>query len=187
MLAGQRRMGADRQDAARTGSHGEGTKRHAQRGDHRFSNRQDGPKRGRRGYDAGKKIKGRKRHIAVDTQGNLLAVVVHSAGIQDRVGARAVLIRLFCRFQGITKIFADGGYTGTLIDWAEKMFGYTVEIVKRSDRKGFHVLPKRWIVERTIGWLNWSRRLSKDYELCHRSAETMIHIAFVHQLLRRSP
>ena len=112
-------------------------------------------------------------------------MVVHSAGIQDRVAARAVLIRLFCRFQGIVKIFADGGYTGTLIDWAEEMFGYTVEIVKRSDQKEFKVLPKRWIVERTFAWLNWSRRLSKDYELSHSSAETMIHVAFAHQLLRR--
>jgi len=97
-----------------------------------------------------------------------------------------VLIRLFCRIKGIVKIFADGGYTGTLIDWAEKMFGYTVEIVKRSDQKEFKVLPKRWIVERTFAWLNWSRRLSKDYELSHSSAETMIHVAFAHQLLRRS-
>lgn len=167
----RRRMGADRQDAARAGAQSKGTKPHAQRGDNRFSNRQDGPKRGQRGYDAGKKIKAAKRHIAVDTQGNLLAVVVHSAGIQDRVEARAVLIRLFGRFQGITRIFADGGYTGTLIDWAEKMFDFTVEIVKRSDQKGFHVLHKRWIVERSFAWLNWSRRLSKDYELCHRSAK----------------
>lgn len=180
-------MGAGRQDAARAGPHGKGTKRNAQRGDHRFSNRQDGPKRGQRGYDAGKKIKGRKRHIAVDTQGNLLAVVVHSAGIQDRAGARAVLMRLFRRFDSITKIFADGGYTGTLIDWAKEMFGYAVEIVKRSDQKGFQVLPKRWIVERSIAWLSWSRRLSKDYELRQQSAETMIHIAFVHQLLKRNP
>jgi transposase len=178
-------MGAYGQDAARRGTQGQGPKRHAYRSDHRFAVCQDGAKRGRRGYDAGKKIKGRKRHIAVDTQGNLLAVVVHSAGIQDRIAARAVLIRLFCRFQGITKIFADGGYAGTLIDWAEKMFGYTVEIVKRSDVKGFQVLPKRWIVERTFAWLNWSRRLSKDYELRYTSAETMIHIAFAHQLLRR--
>ncbi len=65
------------------------------------------------------------------------------------------------------------------------MFGYAVNIVKRSDQKGFQVLPKRWIVERTFAWLNWSRRLSKDYELRHTSAETMIHIAFAHQLLRR--
>src|ERR1035441_2437314 len=160
---------------------------HAKRGDYRFSVRQNGAKRGQRGYDAGKKIKGRKRHIAVDTQGNLLAAIVHSAGIQDRVAARAVLMRLFCRFDTITTVFADGGYTGTLIEWAKEMFGYTLKIVKRSDQKSFQVLPKRWIVERTFAWLNCSRRLSKDYELRHNSAETMIHIAFAHQLLRRYP
>ena len=110
---------------------------------------------------------------------------MHSAGIQDRTAARAVLMRLFCRFDTITTVFADGGYTGALIGWAKEMFGYTVEIVKRSDQKSFQVLPKRWIVERTFAWLNWSRRLSKDYELRHTSAETMIHIAFAHQLLRR--
>jgi transposase len=115
-----------------------------------------------------------------------LAAIVHSAGIQDRVAARAVLMRLFCRFDTITTVFADGGYTGTLIDWAKEMFGYTVKIVKRNDQKGFQVLPKRWIVERTFAWLNWSRRLSKDYELRHQSAEAMIHIAAAHQLLRRS-
>src|ERR1039458_214977 len=141
-------------------------------------------RKAQRGYDAGKKIKGRKRHIAVDTQGNLLAAIVHSAGIQDRVAARAVLMRLF---DTITTVFADGGYTGTLIEWAKEMFGYTVKIVKRSDQKSFQVLPKRWIVERTFAWLNCSRRLSKDYELRHTSAETMIHIAFAHQLLRRYP
>jgi transposase len=112
---------------------------------------------------------------------------VHSAGIQDRVAARAVLMRLFRRFDTITTIFADGGYTGELIGWAKKMFGYTLQIVKRSDQKGFQVLPKRWIVERTFAWLNWSRRLSKDYEVRHTSAETMIHVAFAHQLLRRIP
>ena len=76
-----------------------------------------------RGYDAGKKIKGRKRHIAVDTQGNLLTAIIHSAGIQDRVGARAVLMRLFRHFDTNAKVFADGGYTGKLIDWAKEMFG----------------------------------------------------------------
>jgi hypothetical protein len=76
----------------------------------------------------GKKIKGRKRHIAVDTQGNLLAAIVHSAGIQDRVAARAVLMRLFCRFDTITTVFVDGGYTGTLIGWAKDMFGFTVKV-----------------------------------------------------------
>jgi len=113
-------------------------------------------------------------------------VVVHSAGIQDRVAARAVLMRLFCRFDTITTVFADGGYTGKLIDWAKEMFGYKVKVVKRKEQHLFQVLPKRWIVERTFAWLNGSRRLSKDYELRHTSAETMIHIAFAHLLLRRS-
>ena len=185
-MARQWRVGADRQDAARAGALGEGTKRRTQRGHYRFAERQDGAKRGRRGYDAGKKIKGRKRHIAVDTEGNLLAAIVHSAGIQDRVAARAVLMRLFCTFDTITKVFVDGGYTGKLIGWAKDMFGYELEVVKRNELHAFKVLPKRWIVERTFAWLNWSRRLSKDYELRHTSAETMIHIAFVHLLLRRS-
>jgi transposase len=134
----------------------------------------------------GKKIKGRKRHIAVDTQGNLLIAIVHSAGIQDRVAARAVLMRLFCRFDTLTTVFVDGGYTGTLIEWAKEMFGYTIKVVKRNEQKAFQVLPKRWLVERTFAWLNWSRRLSKDYELRHTSAETITHIAFAHQLLKRS-
>jgi putative transposase len=112
-------------------------------------------------------------------------VVVHSAGIQDRVGARAVLMRLFRHFDMITKVFVDGGYTGKLIDWAKDMFDYDVEVVKRSEQHKFVVLPKRWIVERTFGWLNWSRRLSKDYEVRHTSAEALIYIAFAHQLLRR--
>ena len=112
-------------------------------------------------------------------------MIVHSAGIQDRVGARAVLTRLFRRFDTIAKVFVDGGYTGTLIEWAKQMFGYQVEVVKRSELHQFKILPKRWIVERTLAWLNWSRRLSKDYELRHDSAETMIYVAFAHQLLRR--
>jgi transposase len=94
-----------------------------------------------------------------------LTAIVHSAGIQDRVAARAVAMRLFCRFNTITTIFVDGGYTGTFIVWAKEMFGYHVKVVQRSDQKGFKVLPKRWIVERTFAWLNWSRRLSKDYEI----------------------
>jgi len=88
-------------------------------------------------------------------------------------------MRLFCRFDSITTVFADGGYTGKLID--------SVQIVKRNEQHLFRVLPKRWIVERTFAWLNWSRRLSKVYEIRHTSVETMIHIAFAHLLLRRSP
>ncbi len=184
-MARRRNMGADRQGPGRAGAQGEGPKRRAQRGDRRFADCQDGAKRGRRGYDAGKKIKGRKRHIAVDTEGNLLAVIVHSAGIQNRAAAPAVLMRLFCTFDTITKVSVDGGYTGQMIGWAKDMFGYDVEVVKRNGPHKFQVLPKRWIVERTFAWLNWSRRLSKDYELRHTSAETMIHIAFAHLLLRR--
>ena len=115
----------------------------------------------------------------------MLTVVVHSAGVQDRVGARAVLKRLFCRFDTIVKIFVARGYTGQLIERARQMFGYKIEVVKRNEQHMFCVLPKRWIVERTLAWLNWSRRLSKDYELLHTTAETMIFIAFAHLLLRR--
>jgi transposase len=99
--------------------------------------------------------------------------MVHSAGIQDRVGARAVLMRLFCRFDTLSTVLVDAGYTGKLIDWAKQMADYKVEVVKRSDQHTSKVLPKRWIVERTFSWLNWSRRLSKDYELRHASTETM--------------
>jgi transposase len=101
------------------------------------------------------------------------------------VGARAVLMRLFGRFDTIVKVFADGGYTGTLIDWAKAMFGYDVEVVKRNEMHTFKVLPKRWIVERNFAWMGCSRRLSKDYELCPTSAETMTWISFTHTLLRR--
>jgi putative transposase len=82
-------------------------------------------------------------------------------------------------------LFADGGYTGTLVEWAQGMFAWTLAIVKRNAAHRFLVLPKRWIVERTFAWLNWSRRLSKDYELQPASAETMIHIAYAHLMLRR--
>ena len=179
-------MGARCPGIARTGSPLKREQRYPYGSYHRLAIGQDDRKRGARGYDAGKKIKGRKRHIAVDTQGNLLTAVVHSAGIQDRVGARAVLMRLFCRFETIFKVFADGGYTGTLIDWAKEMFGFDVEVIKRNELHTFKVLPKRWIVERNFAWMGWSRRLSKDYELCSTSSETMIWISFIHTLLRRT-
>ena len=102
------------------------------------------------------------------------------------MAARAVRMRLFCRFDSITKVFADGGYTGRLIGWAKEIFGYGLEVVKRNELRKFRVGPKHWLVERTFAWLNGSGRLSKDYELCHTSAETMIHITFTHLLLRPS-
>ena len=95
------------------------------------------------------------------------------------------MLRLFRRFDSITTVFADGGYTGKLIEWAKEMFGYRVEVVKRNELHTFKVLPKRWIVESNFAWMGWSRRLSKDYELCPTSVETMIWISFTHTLLRR--
>ena len=151
----------------------------------RFTIGQNDLKRGQRGYDAGKKTKGRKRHIAVDTQGFLLAVIVHSAGIQDRVGARAVLTRLFATFSTLTTVFVDGGYTGKLIDWAKAMFDWSVHVVKRTETHRFVVLPKRWIVERTFAWLNHFRRLAKDHEILPASSETFITISMIHLALRR--
>jgi len=115
----------------------------------------------------------------------LLTVVVHSAGIQDRVGARAVLIRLFRHFHDLQTVFLDGGYTGKLLDWGRAMFGCLLVVVKRAKAHVFEVLPKRWIVERSFSWLNHSRRLNKDYELLPTTSETMIQIAFTHLSLRR--
>jgi putative transposase len=141
---------------------------------------------GQRGFDAGKKVKGRKRHIAVDTMGNLLAVCVHSAGIQDRRGARLLMIRLYAMFAALSVIWADGGYSGVLVEWAKNMFNWNLTIVKRTDamRGKFVVLPRRWVVERSFAWLGNSRRLSKDYERLTDTAEVFIKITEVHRLLR---
>ena len=109
---------------------------------------------GVRGYDAGKKIKERKRHILVDTIGLLLIVVVHTANIQDRYGAKLVLEQVKGTISRLQLIWADAGYSGKLVDWTKVVCGWVLEIVKRSDDvKGFKVLPHRWIVERTFGWL----------------------------------
>ena len=112
-------------------------------------------------------------------------MIVHSAGIQDRVAARAVLIRLFLVFTTLRAVFVDGGYTGKLIDGAKAMFHWTVTVVKRTDAHTFTVLPKRWIVERTFAWLNMSRRLSKDYEITTASAEAFIQISSIRRLADR--
>lgn len=139
-----------------------------------------------RGYDAGKKIKGRKRHILVDTMGLLLKVVIHAADIQDRDGAKLVFKRMRKYFKRLELIRADGGYAGKLISFVNRYYGCILEIVKRSDDlKGFKVLPKRWIVERTFGWFNNYRRLSKDYEYDPKTSETMIYIAMTSLMLKR--
>jgi putative transposase len=141
---------------------------------------------GTRGYDAAKKVKGRKRHILVDTMGLLLMVVVHIASIQDRDGAKFVLEKVKGRFSRLQLIWADGGYAGTLIDWVKEVCGWVLEIVKRSDdMKGFQVLPHRWIVERTFAWLGRYRRLSKDYEGLPETSEAMIYAAMTHLMVRR--
>ncbi len=141
---------------------------------------------GVRGYDAGKKVKGRKRHILVDTLGLLLMVVVHAANIQDRDGGKLVLEKVKGTFSRLILIWADGGYVGQLVDWTKAVCGWILEIVKRSDDvKGFQVLPHRWIVERTFGWLGRYRRLSKDYEGLPESSESMIYIAIIHLMVRR--
>jgi putative transposase len=142
-----------------------------------------------RGYDAGKKVAGRKRHVLVDVLGLLLVVVVHAASIQDRDGAKSVLRHLAHRFLRLRLIWADGGYAGTLVGWLARFrprHPLRLEIVKRSDGVcGFVVQPKRWIVERTLGWLNRYRRLSKDYETLPATSEAMIYIAMIRLMLAR--
>lgn len=141
---------------------------------------------GERGYDAGKKIKGRKRHVLVDTNGLIIGLSVHAADIQDRDGAKRVLERITDCFPKMKLIWADGGYAGKLVDWVKNTTGCILEIVKRNtDVKGFHILPRRWVVERTFGWFNRYRRLSKDYELQTETSECMIFISMISLMLRR--
>lgn len=138
------------------------------------------------GYDAGKKVNGRKRHILVDVMGLVLKAVVHSAAIQDRDGAKLVLERIRIRHERLKLVWADGGYAGKLVTWAKSACGLELEVVKRNaDLKGFHVLPRRWVVERTFGWLGRYRRMSKDYEFHPETSETMIQVAMVNLMVRR--
>jgi putative transposase len=142
---------------------------------------------GERGYDAGKKIKGRKRHILVDTSGHLLKVVVHRADIQDRDGAQLLLSGLLDIVrQRLKLIWADGGYRGKLVEWCRKHFKATLQIVSPDPgQKGFAVLPRRWVVERTFAWLGNCRRLSKDYEECILTSQGTVYLASIQTLLKR--
>lgn len=142
---------------------------------------------GPRGYDAGKKIKGRKRHIVTDTQGNLMGLAIHTADIQDRDGAVNVLtsIRTLCPW--LRHIFADGGYAGDkLRDALARIGEWTLEIVKRSDaaKHTFVLLPRRWVVERTFAWLGRCRRLAKDFEASLASATAWVFVAHIRRLTR---
>ena len=139
------------------------------------------------GYDAGKKISGKKRHIVVDTLGLLIHAVVHPANIQDRDGGIWLLSTLAGSFQFLRTLFADGAYQGPLFSRAlETHFPrLKTQIVKRSDQaKGFAVLPKRWIVERTIAWLNRCRRLAKDFENLNRNALAFLRLASIRVMVR---
>ena len=141
---------------------------------------------GSRGYDGGKKINGRKRHIAVDTLGLLLAVTVTSASVQDRDGAGPLLALLRERFATIKLVWADGGYAGRLIIWAQSALHLAVSVVKRSDdTTGFVVLPRRWVVERTFGWLLRHRRLVRDYERRPEHHQAMVLWATVSIMTRQ--
>ena len=142
-----------------------------------------------RGYDAGKKVNGRKRHIVVDTLGLLLLVTVTAGNVADRDGAKLLLQLLVARISGWCRLqlfWADGGYRGGLITWVARSFGWTLQIVdKLGGQQGFQVLPKRWIVERTFAWLNRQRRLGKDYERLPQTSEAFIYAAMIRLMLRR--
>ena len=145
--------------------------------------------KGQRGYDAGKKVNGRKRHIVVDTLGLLLLVLVTTGCVQDKAGGKQLLTHLHQRVSlpRLKLLWADGGYGGNpFAEWIMNSFGWLWQVVKRNDNvKGFQVLPRRWVVERTFGWLNNYRRLSKDYEELPSTSETFIYTAMSHIMLKR--
>jgi len=140
-----------------------------------------------RGYDAGKNVNGRKRHVLVDTLGLILLVLVLPANIQDRDAARQLLERFYGpqRRRCVRHIWADGGYAGALVAWAAAHWHCVVEIVKRTEAHVFKVLPRRWVVERTFGWLGRYRRLNRDYERQAHTGETMVYLAMIRLMLVR--
>lgn len=141
---------------------------------------------GKRGYDANKKVNGRKRHILVDTLGLLLNVKVTAASVQDRDGTRQVLKHLPGSCKKLRKIWVDAAYRGRLVEWVASKFKFRLEVVVREKgQNGFQLLARRWVVERTFAWLDGSRRLSKDYERLTESSEAMLYIAMTRIMLRR--
>ncbi len=142
---------------------------------------------GVRGFDAAKNIKGRKRHILVDTLGLLLTIVVTAASVQEREGARLVFARINGSGKKLRRLWVDGGYRGApLAAWVTARFRFVLQVVLRGEEQtGFAVLTRRWVVERTFAWLNLHRRLSKDYEVLTAHSEAMIYIAMTRLMLRR--
>lgn len=129
---------------------------------------------------------GRKRHLLVDTLGLVIAAVVHAADVQDRDGAKAVLAKASWEVGRLKVVRADAGYAGKLVEWTLAACGWVVEVVRRpKGSKGFVLLPRRWVVERTFAWLYQHRRLSKDYEYRTESSEAVIYVAMIGIMLRR--
>lgn len=139
-----------------------------------------------RGFDKGKLVSGRKRHVLVDTMGLVLAVVVTAASVSDPAGARQVFRRMGGAWKNLRKVWVDGTYRGKLVAWVAEHLWFRLQPVLRSDdMKGFVVLPRRWVVERTLAWLTQCRRLGKDYERLSSSSEAMVYIAMTRLMLRR--
>jgi putative transposase len=185
-LCGRRRVGEHappaRDDAARAGR--PGGQPHCR--DHRYPERQDDRKRGPRGWDAAKKVKGRKRHIAADTSGLLLGVAVHAADVQDADGAGDLLKRLKRLYPWLKIVFADSVYDRLAALLACFLLGLTLIVVRRlAGTEGFVLLPRRWVAERTLGWLGRWRRLSKEYEELPEVSETMVKLAMIRLMLHR--
>ena len=142
------------------------------------------------GFDGGKQIKGRKRHLLVDTLGLVIVVIVTAANESDQSGAKRLLAHLKRQqrwFNRLLFIWADGSYRGTgFMRWVYDTYGWIIEVLLRKEQhSGFCVVPKRWVVERTFGWLGWSRRLSKDYEVLPENSEAFIYLAMIHLMLKR--
>ena len=157
---------------------------------------------GPRGYDGGKKINGRKRHVLVDTQGLIIRALVHPADLADRDGAKLLLAPLQDQLPRLQHIWADSAYAGKCAEWVQATLGWTLEIVKHwwtgvrwvwvgpgqeppTIPRGFQVLPRRWVVERTFAWLVLYRRLAKDYEELPATGEALIYVAMARLMVRR--
>jgi putative transposase len=158
-------------------------------------------KGGVRGYDGGKKISGRKRHLLVDTEGLMIVVAVHEANIvADRDGAKLLLEKVGDRLARMEKVWADRGYNGKIGEWIKEQLGWTLEIVKPlgpevgkrvpADEEpppwvGFTVLPRRWVIERTIAWIMRNRRMSRDYEFLAQTTEALVYVAMIRLMVLR--
>lgn len=154
---------------------------------------------GIRGFDGGKKISGRKRHLLVDSTGLVSAVVVHEGKIADRDGARLLLGKAVEKLPRMQKVWADRGYNGKIGGWMKERLGWTLEIVKPPSRwvwvppgeepspypRGFIVLPRRWVIERTFAWITRNRRMSRDYEFLAETTEALIYVAMIRLMVRR--